>query len=109
MPIEITGHTTTHSGTVGEGTSVRAGRTGTATDAKAGAGVESGATDTLSLTGTGTLLQKLDAAIAATPVVDMARVNRIQQVIENGSYEIDPARVAEKMLAFETALQSRGL
>jgi flagellar biosynthesis anti-sigma factor FlgM len=41
--------------------------------------------------------------------MEAARVNRIQQAIENGTYEIDPARVAEKMLALETALQSRGL
>ncbi|MGE0289860.1 MAG: flagellar biosynthesis anti-sigma factor FlgM [Bradyrhizobium sp.] len=109
MPIEITGHTTAQTGTAHEGASVRGARSGTATDPKTGGGAAAGALDTLSLTDTGTLLQKLDAAIAATPVVDMARVNRIQQAIENGSYEIDPARVAEKMLAFETALQSRGL
>jgi negative regulator of flagellin synthesis FlgM len=54
-------------------------------------------------------MQKLDAAIAAAPAVDMERVNRLQQAIENGTYEIDPARVAEKMLAFETALYGRGL
>jgi negative regulator of flagellin synthesis FlgM len=109
MPIEITGQTTAHTGTANEGVPVRTTRTGTGTDARTGAGAESGSLDTLSLTGTGTLLQKLDAAIAAAPVVDLARVNRIQQAIENGTYEIDPARVAEKMLAFETALQSRGL
>lgn len=109
MPIEITGQTTPHTGTASEGTSVRGARTGTATEARTGAGTESGAQDTLSLTGTASLMQKLDAAIAATPVVDLARVSRIQQALENGTYEIDPARVAEKMLSFESALQSRGL
>lgn len=108
MPIEITGHTTAQTGTAHEGGPVRSARTGTPTDPKTG-GAAAGALDTLSLTDTGALLQKLDAAIAATPVVDMARVHRIQQAIENGTYEIDPARVAEKLLAFETALQSRGL
>ena len=109
MPIDISGQTTAHAGTAQEGVPVRSSRTSTATDAKTGAGTETGSLDTLSLTGAAALMQKLDAAIAATPVVDMARVNRIQQAIENGTYEIDPARVAEKMLALETALQSRGL
>jgi negative regulator of flagellin synthesis FlgM len=109
MPIEITGQTTAHAGTAQEGVPVRATRPGTSTDAQAGTGTESSGLDTLSLTGTAALMQKLDAAIAATPVVDMARVNRIQQALANGTYEIDPARVAEKMLSLETALQSRGL
>lgn len=109
MPMEITGQTTAQAGTAGEGTGVRSARIGSGTDGRSTTGTASGALDTLSLTGTAALMQKLDAAIAATPVVDMARVNRIQQAIENGTYEIDPARVAEKMLSFETALQSRGL
>jgi negative regulator of flagellin synthesis FlgM len=109
MPIEITGQTTNQAGTAHEGAAVRTTRAGTGSDAKTGAGSESGALDTLSLTGAAALMQKLDAAIAAAPVVDMARVNRIQQAIENGTYEIDPAQVADKMLALETALQSRGL
>lgn len=109
MPIEITGQTPPHTGTAGEGNSVRAIPIGTAAGAKTGAGKETAGTDTLSLTGTGALMQKLDAAIAATPEVDMERVNRIRQAIEDGSYEIDPARVAEKLLSFESMLQSRGL
>lgn len=109
MPIEITDQTTAHAGTASEGASLRSTRIDTDAGRSAGAGTESGSLDTLSLTGTAALMQRLDAAIAATPVVDMARVNRIQQAIANGTYEIDPARVAEKMLAFETALQSRGL
>lgn len=110
MPIEITGQTTAHTANANEGASVRTTHTGTGTDAKSGAGTtDSSSLDTLSLTGAAALMQKLDAAIAATPVVDMARVNRIQQAIENGTYKIDPARVAEKMLEFETALQNRGL
>jgi len=109
MPIEITGQTTAQAGTTQEGVPVRAARPGTSTDAQTGSGAESGGQDSLSLTGTAALMQKLDAAIAVTPVVDMARVNRIQQALVNGTYEIDPARVAEKMLSLETALQSRGL
>jgi negative regulator of flagellin synthesis FlgM len=109
MAIDITGSTTAHTANAYEGSPVQTTRTGTDATAQGGAGTESGSLDTVNLTGTGTLMQQLDAAIAATPVVDMARVNRIQQAIENGTYEIDPMRVAEKMLSFETALQSRGL
>lgn len=110
MAIEITGQTTAHTGTAGEGGSVRATPSGTLAGAnKAGADRETAGADVLSLTGAGTLMQKLDAAVAAAPEVDMERVARIRQAIEDGSYEIDPARVAEKMLAFESALQRHGI
>ncbi|MCC6301914.1 MAG: flagellar biosynthesis anti-sigma factor FlgM [Gammaproteobacteria bacterium] len=109
MAIEITGQTTAHTGTAGEGASVRTAPLGTPAGAKAGADREAAGADMLSLTGTGTLMQRLDAAVAAAPEVDMERVARLRQAIEDGSYEIDPARVAEKMLAFESAFQSRGL
>lgn len=60
--------------------------------------------DTISLTGEAALMQRLDAEIAATPIVDQARVDDLRQQILDGTYRIDPERVAEKLIASETAL-----
>lgn len=59
--------------------------------------------DTATLTDTATQLQKLEAQIAALPVVDHSRVADVKTSIINGRFQTDPLRVAEKMLSFETA------
>ena len=64
--------------------------------------------DTVSLTGTASQLRALEQQIAALPVVDVQRVESIKQNISNGSYEINPPRVADKMIQMETAI-NRGL
>jgi len=62
--------------------------------------------DTVTLTDTAAQLHKLEATIAALPIVDIARVEGIRHAINNGQFQVDPQRVAEKMLHFENA---RGL
>jgi len=49
-------------------------------------------------------LRKLESTLAQLPVVDRQRVEATRQAIADGSYRVDPARVAEKLLAFESAL-----
>lgn len=102
MPIEISGHNLSQAGGAGESAKLRAvrGEDKAATQQQTGAT----STDTVQLTGTAALLQKLDAQIAAQPVVDMQRVEAIRQQIANGTYQIDPLRVADKMIRAETAL-----
>jgi negative regulator of flagellin synthesis FlgM len=60
--------------------------------------------DQVSFTPSATLLQELEKEIAALPIVDSARVEAVQRQIATGSYPIDPARAAEKMLSIERAL-----
>lgn len=60
--------------------------------------------DTVSLTDTAARLRKLESTLAQLPVVDSQRVEATRQAIADGSYRVDPARVAEKLLAFENAL-----
>lgn len=74
-----------------------------AADATA-AGSARGAADKVSFTSSAALLQELEKEIAALPVVDSARVEAVQHQIATGSYQIDPARAAEKMLSIERAL-----
>jgi negative regulator of flagellin synthesis FlgM len=49
-------------------------------------------------------LQALEAGIANLPVVDTQRVQEVQRTIATGSFEIQPARVADKLLRFEAGL-----
>jgi negative regulator of flagellin synthesis FlgM len=56
-------------------------------------------------------LVALDAAIKELPVVDEAKVAELRNAIENGSYEVDGTRVADKLLKLDRELhdQARSL
>jgi len=106
MPIEITGRHGPQTNGAGEGARVRPGTGDPAAQKQAATGTTQ---DTVSLTGTAALLQRVDAELAAQPVVDMKRVDAIRQAIADGTFSIDPQRVADKMMQVEGALQARGL
>ncbi|MDP1707793.1 MAG: flagellar biosynthesis anti-sigma factor FlgM [Gammaproteobacteria bacterium] len=63
--------------------------------------------DRLSLTETSARVQELQARVASLPVVDEQRVQEIKQAIAQGSYGIDSARVAEKIVRLEAALTDK--
>lgn len=65
------------------------------------------AADTLSLTETSARVRELQGQVSSLPVVDNQRVQEIKQAIAQGSYAIDPARVAEKMVSLEVALSDK--
>jgi negative regulator of flagellin synthesis FlgM len=60
--------------------------------------------DTVSLSDTASRMHSLQNTLAELPVVDTQRVENIQRAIADGTFEIDPSRVAEKMLGFESDL-----
>ena len=62
------------------------------------------AADTFSLTNRAAQLQQLEAQIANLPVVDTQRVSEVQHALSTGTLEVDPARVADKLLRFEAGL-----
>ena len=66
-----------------------------------------GASDTVSLTGTASQLRALEQQVASLPVVDVQRVESIKQSIANGGFQIDPTRVAEKMIQIESSINKR--
>lgn len=65
------------------------------------------ASATLSLTETSVRVQELQVHVASLPVVDEQRVQAVKQAIARGSYEIDPVRVAEKIVSLELALSDK--
>ncbi len=67
--------------------------------------VASSAADQVTFTGSARTLQKLNAALANTPVVNAAKVATIKQAVQNGTYSVDPAKVADKLLKIDGELQ----
>lgn len=58
-------------------------------------------TDTVVLTETAAQLKRAEASLSSVPVVDTAKVERIRNAIADGSYQVNPERVASKMLQIE--------
>jgi negative regulator of flagellin synthesis FlgM len=61
--------------------------------------------DHVTLTTSARSLQKLSDAVAQAPVVNSAKVSSIKQALANGTYQIDSASVADKMIQFENGLK----
>ena len=60
--------------------------------------------DQLKLSSQAAQLQALEAEIANLPVVDTQRVQDVQRTLATGSFQVEPARVADKVLTFEAGL-----
>ncbi len=69
---------------------------------------KSATTDTVSLSESAKQLERLGNSVTASPVVDTQRVEQIKQAINNGSYKIDPTKIADKLMQFENILKPKG-
>ncbi len=78
----------------GEAGAVR-GETRTGAAARTGAGTSD---DTVELSGVTELVRVAARQLASGAPVDEARVQEIRQAIANGSYTLDPARIARKLI-----------
>jgi negative regulator of flagellin synthesis FlgM len=67
-----------------------------------------GAADQLKLSSKASQLQALEAEISNLPVVDTQRVQDVQRTLATGSFQVEPARVADKVLSFEVGLSRDG-
>ena len=60
--------------------------------------------DRLDITDSAKQLQSSDKSLQNTPVVDVGKVNSIKQAINQGNYDVNAERVAQKFLMFEIGL-----
>jgi negative regulator of flagellin synthesis FlgM len=75
------------------------------TNSSAGeAAAAQGTADRISLTGEARQLHELETRLASQPVVDSQRVEAVRTAVENGTFTINPERIAEKMMSLEEAL-----
>ena len=65
------------------------------------------ASDAVDLTDTSNAVRRAEQALASQPVVDSAKVNRLRDAIADGSYEIDPQRIADKLVDMESSLSGK--
>lgn len=62
--------------------------------------------DKVSLTSTAARLKDIEQRLASQTSVDNNRVNQMKSAINNGEYNVDADRVANKMIDFENSLRS---
>ncbi len=60
--------------------------------------------DTVSLTDTAARLRQMENTLANLPVVDNQRVESVRRALADGTFEVNPERIAEKMLNLEKDL-----
>lgn len=61
--------------------------------------------DHVTLTDSARSMQKIEEAVAKTPVVNAAKVAAVKQSISAGTYKIDAGQIASKMLNYERGLK----
>jgi negative regulator of flagellin synthesis FlgM len=82
---------------------------GAVTEKSQGEGSAAAATaqtgDHVTLTESARAMQKIEEAVAKTPVVNADKVAAVKQAISSGTYKIDAGRIAGKMLKYESGLK----
>lgn len=68
------------------------------------AGVSGKPADPVQITDQARTLAALEQAVNASPVVNEAKVASIQQAIEDGSYQVVPERIADKLMRMDRDL-----
>lgn len=53
-------------------------------------------------------LKELEAALARIPIVDQRRVAEFRKALAEGTYHVDAARLADKLIEFERMLNGPG-
>jgi len=98
MGIDIRGLTGQPVGSSGPGQTKKA-KGGSSSSESAGATADSG--DTMSLTGSASKMQELEAHIASLPIVDATHIADVQRALATGSYQFEPIDAAENIIAQE--------
>ncbi|BCX82916.1 negative regulator of flagellin synthesis FlgM [Methylomarinovum caldicuralii] len=60
--------------------------------------------DSLALTDAAARLKEAEQALSRAEVIDMARVTRVANALQDGSYQIDAEQIAEKLLELDSQL-----
>lgn len=72
--------------------------------ASEGAQGKAGASDTVQLTDSAKLLERLEKNLAETPAIDSARIDAVRADIESGNYAINADKIADALLRTDLEL-----
>lgn len=67
-----------------------------------------GAAVEVQITGAARTLAALEQKLKDSPAIDESRVAAIRQKLDDGSYQIDPTRIADKLVGLERDLGRKG-
>ncbi|MEH6470268.1 MAG: flagellar biosynthesis anti-sigma factor FlgM [Halopseudomonas sp.] len=102
MAIDLTGLSSVNAGTRSKAsTNVASARSGAAEKQPAAAQTQP---ETVKLSSEAQMLNKLEEQVAQLPDTDESRIASIKQAVEDGSYSIDPERIASKLTSLEDQL-----
>lgn len=68
------------------------------------AGTQAASNDTVKLTDAAKQLSELENAVKDASSVDTQRVEQLRNAVNEGTYEVNPTQVAQKVLQFEAYL-----
>jgi negative regulator of flagellin synthesis FlgM len=103
MAIEITGLPTATSMTTGNNGQTDAAKDHTG-QAPVPGQISAKIVDNVTLTQEARHLSMIEASLSTQPEIDHQRVAKLKQEIDSGQYTINPERVADKLVRFETQL-----
>lgn len=72
-----------------------------------GSGVSAASGDRLSLTDMAQQMRELESKIQGQPRVDRQRVEAVKEALNNGTFSINPERIAERLIGLEQALDNK--
>jgi len=99
LTIEITRNSTSQ---LSDARSTAASRnSGTDTARISSGSIQSSSQDVVNITDTATKLRQIEDQLRAVPIVDDQRVSELRNTLNNGNFEINPERVADKIISFE--------
>ena len=80
------------------------GKPGAVPEKAAGASAAAVSDDTVTLTGAAAQLLRLEESLASMPEVDSSRVAQFKAAIAEGSYQVDPEKIVQRLLSVENDL-----
>ncbi|MDH5180188.1 MAG: flagellar biosynthesis anti-sigma factor FlgM [Gammaproteobacteria bacterium] len=89
----------------GERSVNRAKKDSSDTGSTGSSGSSAGSSDKVSLTDTAARLKALEQQLTSQPEVNSIKVDEVKDALSNGNYKVNPERIADKMLSFESGFQ----
>jgi negative regulator of flagellin synthesis FlgM len=76
-----------------------------AADDKPASTTQVAGSDRVSVTDTASRLQKIEEELSAMPEINHEKVAEIKKALADGTFSLDPQRIAEKLIGFETSFK----